>query len=245
MRIQGDSMEPYIHDGSVVYVNHDPLRAGDVGIFCVDGDMLCKQYYRDPLGVVYLFSLNRRRADADVILPPSSVPQPHLLRSGDAPRLAYTGIKKTQRKTIGFPLGTFFPLSQNKAAVAGQHLPGDEVRLVRGQKRHGVGDVLRRSQAAHGSLLRQLGQYLSGQGVQHIRADDARRHAVHPDVGGGQLCRQRPGQADEGRLGAGVGDLAAGAPQSPDGGGVDDASLVVVQHGGEAPPEWRGRRRLR
>ena len=72
VRIQGDSMEPYIHDGSVVYVNHDPLRAGDVGIFCVDGDMLCKQYYRDPLGVVYLFSLNRRRADADVILPPSS-----------------------------------------------------------------------------------------------------------------------------------------------------------------------------
>ena len=62
----------YSHDGSVVYVNHDPLRAGDVGIFCVDGDMLCKQYYRDPLGVVYLFSLNRRRADADVILPPSS-----------------------------------------------------------------------------------------------------------------------------------------------------------------------------
>ena len=36
----------------MVYVNHDPLRAGDVGIFCVDGDMLCKQYYRDPLGVV-------------------------------------------------------------------------------------------------------------------------------------------------------------------------------------------------
>ena len=94
-----------------------------------------------------------------------------------------------------------------------------------------MGDVLRRSQAAHGSLLRQLGQYLGGQGVQHIRADDARRHAVHPDVGGGQLCRQRPGQADEGRLGAGVGDLAAGAPQSPDGGGVDDAPLVVVQHG--------------
>ena len=68
VRIQGDSMEPVIADGSVVYVNHDPLRNGDVGIFCVDGDMLCKQYYRDPLGVVYLFSLNRRRADADVVL---------------------------------------------------------------------------------------------------------------------------------------------------------------------------------
>ena len=67
VRIQGDSMEPVIADGSVVYVNHDPLQNGDVGIFCVDGDMLCKQYYKDPLGVVYLFSLNRRRADADVM----------------------------------------------------------------------------------------------------------------------------------------------------------------------------------
>ena len=72
VRIQGDSMEPWIRDGSVVYVNHDPLQNGDVGIFCVDGEMVCKQYYRDPLGMVYLFSLNRRRADADVLLPPSS-----------------------------------------------------------------------------------------------------------------------------------------------------------------------------
>ena len=67
----GDSMVPFIADGSVVYVNRDPLRAGDVGIFCVDGDMFCKQYYKDPAGIVYLFSLNRRRADADVILTPS------------------------------------------------------------------------------------------------------------------------------------------------------------------------------
>ena len=67
VRIQGDSMEPQIADGSVVYVNHDPLQNGDVGIFCVDGDMLCKQYYKDPMGRVYLFSLNRRRADADVV----------------------------------------------------------------------------------------------------------------------------------------------------------------------------------
>ena len=32
----------------------------------------CKQYYKDALGIVYLFSLNRARADADVVLPPSS-----------------------------------------------------------------------------------------------------------------------------------------------------------------------------
>ena len=67
VRIQGDSMSPVIEDGSVVYVNHDPVQSGDVGIFCVDGDMLCKQYYRDGFGMVYLFSLNRKRADMDVI----------------------------------------------------------------------------------------------------------------------------------------------------------------------------------
>ena len=72
VRILGDSMAPYIADGSVVYVNHDPLRAGDVGIFCVDGEMVCKQYYKDPAGIVYLLSLNRARADADVVLLPES-----------------------------------------------------------------------------------------------------------------------------------------------------------------------------
>jgi transcriptional regulator with XRE-family HTH domain len=72
VRIQGDSMTPWIADGAVVYVNRDPMRTGDVGIFCVDGAMVCKQYYRDPLGMVYLFSLNRQRADADVVFPEGS-----------------------------------------------------------------------------------------------------------------------------------------------------------------------------
>lgn len=72
VRIQGDSMEPWIGDGDLAYVNRDPLSSGDVGIFCVDGEMLCKQYVRDPLGMVYLFSLNRRRADRDVVLPRDS-----------------------------------------------------------------------------------------------------------------------------------------------------------------------------
>ena len=72
VRIQGDSMVPFIPDGAVVYVNRDPLKSGDVGIFCVDGDIFCKQYHRDASGTVYLFSLNRARADADVILPAES-----------------------------------------------------------------------------------------------------------------------------------------------------------------------------
>ena len=65
VKIDGDSMEPYIMDGSIVYVNREPLENGDVGIFYVDGDMLCKQYYKDDAGNVRLLSLNRARHDAD------------------------------------------------------------------------------------------------------------------------------------------------------------------------------------
>lgn len=72
VRIQGDSMEPYITDDSIVYVNRDPMARGDVGIFCVDGDMFCKQYEKDEMGTVYLLSLNRARADADLVLPATS-----------------------------------------------------------------------------------------------------------------------------------------------------------------------------
>lgn len=72
-RIQGDSMAPWIEDGSVVLVvRQTNLRNGDVGLFFVDGDMKCKQYCQDSEGNVYLFSLNRARRDADVYLPSSS-----------------------------------------------------------------------------------------------------------------------------------------------------------------------------
>ena len=72
VRIAGDSMEPVIHDGDVALVGRGPVENGDVGMFFVDGDMKCKQYLRDVFGNVYLFSLNRERADADVMIPASS-----------------------------------------------------------------------------------------------------------------------------------------------------------------------------
>lgn len=69
VRLQGDSMEPDFPDGSIVFCNRDPLADGDVGVFYVDGGSVCKQYHKDG-PAVYLFSLNRARADADVVLPP-------------------------------------------------------------------------------------------------------------------------------------------------------------------------------
>lgn len=65
VRIDGDSMEPYIHDGEIVRcVRTNGLKIGEVGIFYVDGDTLCKQFCTDGMNV-YLLSLNRDRADAD------------------------------------------------------------------------------------------------------------------------------------------------------------------------------------
>lgn len=72
VRIDGDSMEPVIHDGDTVLVRRDRVENGDVGMFFVDGNMKCKQYCRDSFGNVYLFSLNRDRADADVSVPATS-----------------------------------------------------------------------------------------------------------------------------------------------------------------------------
>ena len=65
VKIDGDSMAPTLQDGDVAYVERAPLEDGDVGVFCLNGDMLCKQYRREENGVVRLVSLNRARADAD------------------------------------------------------------------------------------------------------------------------------------------------------------------------------------
>ena len=48
----------------------DPLADGDIGVFCVDGESYIKQYHYDRmLGMTYLFSLNRKRSNMDIVLP--------------------------------------------------------------------------------------------------------------------------------------------------------------------------------
>lgn len=69
IRVQGNSMEPAFYDGDIAFVNHDAMRDGDIGVFCVDGATVIKQWHYDHvLGITYLFSLNRKRSDADVCL---------------------------------------------------------------------------------------------------------------------------------------------------------------------------------
>lgn len=65
--IQGNSMFPYISDGDTVYVQKNTdIRIGDIGIFCVDGAMYCKQYYIDCDGNLTLVSANPKLRHTNV-----------------------------------------------------------------------------------------------------------------------------------------------------------------------------------
>lgn len=65
--IQGNSMFPYISDGDTVYVQKNTdIRIGDIGIFCVDGAMYCKQYYIDNDGNLTLVSANPKLRHTNV-----------------------------------------------------------------------------------------------------------------------------------------------------------------------------------
>lgn len=69
VEISGNSMFPYIEDGDIVYVHRtNDIEVGDVGVFCVDGAMYCKQYYIDAFGNLTLVSANPELKDSNIEL---------------------------------------------------------------------------------------------------------------------------------------------------------------------------------
>lgn len=68
--VRGDSMEPYIRDGQMIFVQRGAqLQEFDVGVFYVDGDAFCKQWCVDYAGTLHLLSANPKRRDANVEIP--------------------------------------------------------------------------------------------------------------------------------------------------------------------------------
>lgn len=67
-RVHGDSLEPYLRDQDIALAVKRPPRDGEVGIWLIDGEYKIKQYAGDPFGNVYLFAVNRDRADTDQTL---------------------------------------------------------------------------------------------------------------------------------------------------------------------------------
>ena len=53
VKISGKSMEPTIKDGSVVMVKQvDVLSNGDIGIFIINGEVMCKRYFIDESDII-------------------------------------------------------------------------------------------------------------------------------------------------------------------------------------------------
>lgn len=65
VKISGDSMEPYLHDGEVVLCKRKRPEIGELAVIMVNGFLVVKQYITDGLNI-YLRSLNRNRKDLDV-----------------------------------------------------------------------------------------------------------------------------------------------------------------------------------
>lgn len=65
VKISGDSMEPYLHDGEVVLCKRKRPEIGDLAVIMVNGFLVVKQYITDGYNI-YLRSLNRERKDCDV-----------------------------------------------------------------------------------------------------------------------------------------------------------------------------------
>lgn len=68
IKVHGDSMEPHLPDGTIALGRKQTPRDGDVAALLLDGVFLVKQVCQDSVGNIYLFSLNRARADADVTI---------------------------------------------------------------------------------------------------------------------------------------------------------------------------------
>ncbi len=71
--VTDDSMWSYLKPGENMYVSRDcALQDGDVGLFFVGNDLVCRQYAEDSEGTIYLFAANRSRRELDITVPPSS-----------------------------------------------------------------------------------------------------------------------------------------------------------------------------
>jgi len=66
VRVNGDSMEPWLPDGSIQYGIRGTPHDGDVVAIMVNGAFYIKQFCLDYAGDLHLFSLNRARKDMDL-----------------------------------------------------------------------------------------------------------------------------------------------------------------------------------
>ena len=72
VRVNGDSMEPWLPDGSIQIGVREMPKDGEVAAVMVDGAFYIKQVCIDITGTLHLFSLNRERKNLDFSVEASS-----------------------------------------------------------------------------------------------------------------------------------------------------------------------------
>jgi phage repressor protein C with HTH and peptisase S24 domain len=66
LRVSGDSMEPMLQDGQIIWIKEQELlNSGDIGIFIYENDVYCKELVIDS-DRLYLRSLNPGYEDVEV-----------------------------------------------------------------------------------------------------------------------------------------------------------------------------------
>lgn len=67
VKVNGESMEPYLHDGQIALGKKGFPKIGDIVAIMVDGAFYVKQFVSDNYNNIYLLSLNRMYPDVPVM----------------------------------------------------------------------------------------------------------------------------------------------------------------------------------
>ena len=90
VRVSGDSMEPYLPNASIAYGLQKKPQIGEIAFIMVDGVNYIRQFCQDNYGNLYLYTLNRKRKNLDL-----------LIRAGDERKVKIWGVIQMKER---FPL---------------------------------------------------------------------------------------------------------------------------------------------
>ena len=78
--VTDDLNAPWLSPGDTMFLAcGGSIAPGELGVFIVGGQTVCRQYVEDSEGNVYLFAANRARRGADIRLPAGSARTAQLL----------------------------------------------------------------------------------------------------------------------------------------------------------------------
>ena len=132
------------------------------------------------------------------------------------------------------------------AAVDGESVAIDEAALCGvGEEEDSASDVVGSGKSSHGNAVDDVVVAVGGAGLIHIvhfSFDPPGANSVHTDASTAPLGGESARETDEAVLGGVVGTAVAYAGETGDGGDVDDASLLLLEHEStEATREQEGR----